>query len=201
MTATVTPVFACIVVAAGNGSRFGEPKAGALLPSGERFLDAIIRAAAEAGAHPIVAVVPPEVEVPAGTRSVTNRDGRGEQIVSVRLGLMQLVNTTAGAALLWPVDHPFVESRTVLAILDVYRRTGAHIVVPAFQGRRGHPALFDRAVWRELMTVESGGARTVVRAHGDSVREVPVNDPGITKDIDTRSDMPPSGWRESDAIS
>ena len=200
-TVTVPEHFGCIVLAAGAGARFGEPKASALLPSGERFLDVIVRAAADAGARPIIAVVPEGVEVPAPARTVRNGDAKGEQIVSVRLGLMQLVGTLAPGALIWPVDHPFVALRSVVAILDGYQRTRAHIVLPTYEGRRGHPAFFDRAVWGELMTVEMGGAQTVVRLFGDRVHEVNVDDSGILQDIDRRSDMPPGGWRTTDAIS
>jgi len=201
MTVVAAEVFGCIILAAGAGSRFGEPKAGALLPSGVRFLDEIVRVAVDAGAQPIVAVVPEGVEVPPAVRAVRNRDARGEQIVSLRLGLMQLVGTLARGALVWPVDHPFVSLQSVCAIVEAYRRTRAHIVLPAYNGRRGHPAFFDRVVWTELMTVESGGAQTVVRAFPDRVQEVPIADPGILQDIDTRSDMPLGGWRATDAIS
>ncbi|MBC7788303.1 MAG: nucleotidyltransferase family protein [Anaerolineae bacterium] len=201
MTLAMADPFACIVLAAGAGTRFGEPKAEALLASGERFLDAIVKTAADAGAHPIVAVVSERIQVPLPAKAVRNRDAKGEQIVSVRLGLMQLAGTLARGALVWPVDHPFVALRSVHAIVEAYRRTRAHIVLPTCDGRRGHPAFFDRAVWDELMTVESGGAQSVVRAFRDRVHEVPTDDPGILQDIDTRSDMPPGGWRTTDAIS
>ncbi len=201
MTLMVAEPFGCIILAAGAGTRFGESKAGALLPSGERFLDVIARAALDAGAQPVVAVVPEGVEVPPAARTVRNRDAKGEQIVSVRLGLMQLVGTLARGALIWPVDHPFVSLKSIFAIVEAYRRTRAHIVLPTYNGRRGHPTFFDRVVWGELMTVESGGAQTVVRAVRDRVHEVPTVDPGILQDIDTRSDMPLGGWRATDAIS
>ncbi|MGI9076317.1 MAG: nucleotidyltransferase family protein [Gemmatimonadaceae bacterium] len=200
MSLTMAEPFGCIVLAAGAGTRFGEPKACATLPSGERFLDVIVRAAAEAGAQPIIAVVPDGVLVPPPARTVRNRDSKGEQVVSVRLGLIQLVGTLVRGAFLWPVDHPFVVSESVIAMADAHRRTRAHIVLPTYKGRRGHPAFFDRGAWEELMTVESGGAQTVVRALGDRVYEVSVDDPGILQDIDIPSDMPRyAAWRlESD---
>jgi molybdenum cofactor cytidylyltransferase len=101
----------------------------------------------------------------------------------------------------WPVDHPFVHLVSVLALADAFKRTRAPIVLPVHQGRRGHPVLFARTVWLELMTTSTGGARTVVRAHAADVVEVPVPDEGVTRDIDTRSDMPQSGGRTSDGVS
>jgi molybdenum cofactor cytidylyltransferase len=193
--------FACLVLAAGAGTRFGEPKVGARLPSGERFLDAVVRVASEAGAHPVVVVVPPGIVVPGPARGVENPDSGGEQIASIRLGVAALANTRVEGVLVWPVDHPFVLIESVLAVIDGYRRTQAPIVIPTYEGRRGHPAFFARGTWPDLMTVASGGARSVLRMYASQVHELPVPDPGVVLDIDTRSDMPPGGWRATDALS
>jgi molybdenum cofactor cytidylyltransferase len=180
---------ALVIVGAGAGTRFGGPKAEATLADGVRFLDAIVEIARSAGLDPIVAVLPPGVAAPAGVRVVTNPNPASEQIASARLGLAQLTSAPVTSALLWPVDHPFVRLESVLAILDAARRTGAHIVVPRHDGRRGHPAWFHRDTWRELMTVADGGARAVIRADASRVSEVPVPDRGVLRDIDTPGDL------------
>jgi molybdenum cofactor cytidylyltransferase len=189
------------VLAAGRGTRFGEPKAQAKLPSGERFLDAVVRLAAESDLHPLLAVVDRGVDVPAPARVVINPNPRSEQAASLRLALAALANDPAEAVLVWPVDHPFVHVVSVLALMDAFKRTRAPIVLPVHAGRRGHPVLFARTVWLELMTTTTGGARTVVHAHAEDVVEVSVPDEGVTRDIDTRSDMPRSGGRTSDGLS
>lgn len=191
---------ACALLAAGQGTRFGEPKAEAKLPSGERFLDAVVRVATEAGLSPVVAVVQASVAVPAPALELVNSQPRSEQSASLRLALARLANDPAHAVVVWPVDHPFVLLSSVLALADAFKRTRAPIVLPVYQGRRGHPVLFARAVWQDLMT-SSGGARTVVHAHAAHVVEVVVPDEGVTRDIDTRSDMPPGGRRASDGVS
>ena len=171
-----------------------------MLPSGERFLDAVVRVATEAGLSPIVAVVQPSVAVPASAVSVTNSQQRSEQSASLRLALARLANDAAQAVIMWPVDHPFVLLSSVLALVDAFKRTRAPIVLPVFEGRRGHPVLFARSVWQDLMTA-TGGARTVVHAHAEDVIEVRVPDEAVTRDIDTRSDMPPGGRRLTDGVS
>lgn len=186
---------AAVIVGAGAGIRFGEPKAGALLSDGRRFIDAIAEACAAAGLSPIVAVVPPEIPVSTGVTAVANPDAAGEQVTSVRRGLMRLANTPVTAAIVWPVDHPFVTVESVLAILDTARKTGAPIVVPEFDGRRGHPVYFHRDTWRELLTVADGGARAVVRAYGTRVAHAEVQDPGVLRNIDTRADLGVDGGR------
>lgn len=189
------------MLAAGRGTRFGEAKAQAKLASGERFLDAVVRLATESDLSPVLAVVQKGVDVPAPARAVINPNPRSEQVSSLRLALAALANDPAEAVVVWPVDHPFVHLVSVLALVDAFKRTRAPIVLPVHQGRRGHPVLFARGVWLELMTTAAGGARTVVHAHAADVVEVPVPDEGVTRDIDTRSDMPQSGGRTSDGVS
>ncbi len=196
----VVPI-ACAVLAAGQGTRFGEPKAQAKLPSGERFLDAVVRLATESDLSPVLAVVSRGVAVPVPARAILNPNPASDQATSLRLALAGLANDPAEAVVVWPVDHPFVHLLSVLALLDAFKRTRAPIVLPVHDGRRGHPVLFARTVWLELMTTATGGARTVVHAHAADVFEVPVPDEGVTRDIDTRSDMPQSGGRTSDGLS
>jgi molybdenum cofactor cytidylyltransferase len=181
---------ACVIVGAGAGTRFGEPKAGALLPDGRRFVDVVADVARNAMLSPIVAVLPPGIAAPAGTTAVVNTKPEGEQVVSLRLGLAQLSNQPVIGAIAWPVDHPLATLESVLAVLDAARRTGAPIVVPEYEGRRGHPVFFHRDTWRELLTVADGGARAVVRGYGSQVAPVSVRDPGILRDIDTKADLP-----------
>ncbi|MCX5761887.1 MAG: nucleotidyltransferase family protein [Gemmatimonadetes bacterium] len=181
--------FGAIVLAAGAGTRFGEPKVGAMLPDGRRFIDVVVEHCLTSGADPVIAVVPPDTEVPAGARAVVNARAKDEQVKSLRLGLAQLTNTDAAGVLVWPVDHPFARAESAMAVVDAARRTGAPIVVPVSDGGRGHPVWFARETWRELMTVADGGARAVVRSYGARVLEVPVGDVGIRRDIDTRDDL------------
>jgi CTP:molybdopterin cytidylyltransferase MocA len=180
---------ACIILGAGAGTRFGEPKAGARLADGRRFVDAVYSMARDAGLDPVVAVLPPGFDAPAGAEVAVNPRPDSEQVASLRLGLARLANHAVVGALAWPVDHPFVSLESALALLDAARRTGAPIVVPDYDGRRGHPVFFHRDTWRELMTVAEGGAREVVRAHGTRVATVAVPDRGVLRDIDTRPDM------------
>jgi molybdenum cofactor cytidylyltransferase len=180
--------FAAVIPGAGAGTRFGGPKAVALVEPGVRFIDRVVSVATDAGADPIIAVLPPGVAAPAGSKAVVGNPA-AEQILSLRQGLMQLANSVAEATLVWPVDHPFVALESVLAVLDAYKRTRAPIVVPVHDGRRGHPGLFARDTWRELMTVQHDGARGVVHAYADRVVEVEVPDRGVIRNIDRVSDL------------
>ena len=190
-----------MVLAAGAGSRFGEPKAGAILGDGVRFIDAVVATARDAGAEPIIVVIPPGFRAPAGTVAVVNPNARGEQVASLRLGLARLVSVPVAGALSWPVDHPYTDLESTRAIIEAARTTRAPIVVPTFQGRRGHPVYFARDCWRELATVAEGGARSVVHAHAADLHEVPVTHIGVVRDIDTRADMTNGQGARGNAVS
>ena len=153
------------------------------------------------GADPIVVVGPVGLEAPAGVIVVTNPDARGEQIASLRLGLARLTSVPVRGVLVWPVDHPYVAPASVRAILEAALTTRAPIVVPMVGGKRGHPVYFSRDTWRELVTAKNGGARSVVHAYAAALREVPVIDAGVLRDIDTRSDMTNGEGAIPDAVS
>lgn len=178
---------ALIVLGAGAGTRFGEPKASAKLKDGRRFVDAVCDTAREAQLDPMIVVVPPDFVPPAGATAVMNPRPAGEQIASVRLGISRLANISCVGAMIWPVDHPFVSLESVLAVLDAAQRTNAPIARPEFKGAHGHPVFFHRDTWRELLTVKEGGAREVVHTYGKRVVTVPVRDRGVLRDVDTRA--------------
>jgi CTP:molybdopterin cytidylyltransferase MocA len=187
-TGVSTESYACVIPAAGAGVRFGAPKASAEIEPGVRFLDRVVALAVESGADPVVAVVAPGVRVPSPALSVDG-SAKGDQLASLRRGLARLASTSVRGTLLWPVDHPYVAVTTARALIDGHRRSGSPIVVPIFEGRRGHPVLFARETWLDLMTAADGGARSVVQRYGALVLEVAVDDPNVLRDVDTRADL------------
>jgi molybdenum cofactor cytidylyltransferase len=93
------------------------------------------------------------------------------------------------AALVVLGDMPFVQAET-LRLLARALGTGAPAVIPVQAGRRGNPAGFARSVWPRLMALTGDqGARPLLDALG--VVEIPVEDPGIHRDIDVPADLSP----------
>ena len=86
-------------------------------------------------------------------------------------------------------DMPSIRVDTVTAIADVLG-SGARIVLPAMDGKRGHPVGFS-ALYRVRLQSLAGdtGAREIVNADASFVEEISVDDAGIFFDIDTRADM------------
>ncbi|HSW83600.1 MAG TPA: hypothetical protein VLH12_09000, partial [Usitatibacter sp.] len=56
---------------------------------------------------------------------------------------------------------------------------------------RGHPVGFSARLREDLLALDGDeGARSVIQSHRDAVTLIPVDDEGITVDIDTPRDLP-----------
>jgi molybdenum cofactor cytidylyltransferase len=87
---------------------------------------------------------------------------------------------------LCPVDHPRIAGALPGQMAAALAPGG--IVVPVWSGRRGHPVLFARELFPELLAAPlAAGARHVVWADPGRVLEVP-SDPGVLTDVDTPAD-------------
>ena len=125
-------------------------------------------------------------EAEAAGASVLMNPAPGEgPITSLRVALAALGDSVAGFAYL-PVDHPMVRADTVTKLLDAARAANSTLTVPLYEGKRGHPAVFGRALFAELADPAlQGGARTVVHRHLPEALLVEVDDAGVLTDVDT----------------
>jgi len=183
-----------VVLSAGESSRMGRPKA--LLPVGETFfLERIVTALRATKVQNILVVLghnaaalgekikhlPVEILV--------NPDYSLGQLSSLHVALRTLEPTAADGIVLHLVDHPFIDSSLVNRMIDAFYVSKKPIVVPVCRGRRGHPVIFSRALFPELLAAPlDQGAKTVVRAHASDTLEMETDDEGITCDIDTPDD-------------
>jgi CTP:molybdopterin cytidylyltransferase MocA len=168
----------------------GKPKA-LLDAGGESFLSRILSSLEQGGAEPLIVVVraasdPVALEAERCAASVIlNSDPSPGPVSSLQCGIRSLPEDVWGL-LYAPVDHPLFSPDTVRQLIGTSSQANAPLVVPAFDGRRGHPVLFGRAVFQELMEETlPEGARTVVRRYLEARIQLDVDDPGILVDIDT----------------
>src|SRR5215471_10167027 len=164
----------------------GSPKA--LLPiSGRTFLENILDAISRTSIEQIIVVVGHhQKEIEASMRLplvVFNPEYEKGMITSFQAGIRAL-SWDASGAFLFLVDHPLVGPATIEAM--IMNLAPNRIILPTFQGRRGHPVLFSSDVLEEILALPSTeGANIVVRKDPGRIVEVPVNAPGILVDIDT----------------
>jgi molybdenum cofactor cytidylyltransferase len=187
-----------VILAAGDSTRMGSPKALLLTRDGRPFVAAIAETFAAAGITEIVVVTGRDHEritaalaherLPAPPEVVRNLDPSRGQLSSLLLGIDSLP-AAAPAAVVTLVDVPLMTAETVRLVISEWRRTGAPIVRPAIGERHGHPVVFDRRLFQELRQAPLDvGAKAVVRAHSAEIVNVPVTDTGCLVDVDTPAD-------------
>jgi nicotine blue oxidoreductase len=205
-----------ILLAAGDGTRLGQPKAtvelnGATLA--ERGM-ALLRAG---GADPVFVVTGAvSVAVP-GTVTVRNEDwasGMGSSLVAgLRAAAAEDGGTNGGgaddgggvtAAVIALADQPLIGPEAVRRLIAAHA-AGASVAVAAYDGKPRNPVLIASEHWPEVVAMASGdaGARPFLRAHPDLVTLVECGDTGSPDDIDTPEELarvraltppaPPSG--------
>ncbi len=187
-----------IILAAGESRRMGYPKP--LLKIGgrtfieqisETMLAVVPRLVIVIGAHRerVRAAIPRDARI----TIAENPDYSRGQLSSLKVGLAAVQADSAGA-IVHLADHPAVRVETFRAIVDSYSRTGKPIVIARHDGRRGHPVIFDRALFPEILSApEKEGARFVVNADASRVAYVDLDDPGINLDLDTPADLARAG--------
>lgn len=181
-----------IVLAAGMSARFGDTKQ--VLPWQDTNMAAhAVRTAFDAGLDPIVVVLGYEAEkvgkalagMPA--RLVFNPEFKAGQSASIRKGLDALPPRTS-AALFILADQPLVTDAIMRKIIEAHRRTFAKACVPVWEGERGNPVLFDKALFGELRDLRGdAGGRILLEKYRDEIVSVPAG-PEVLLDIDTPED-------------
>jgi CTP:molybdopterin cytidylyltransferase MocA len=181
------PQPAAIILAGGESSRMGAPKA-LLEVGGITFAERLVRTFA-AVCDPVLLVTganagiyaPPAVEV-------HNPLWRQGQLTSLQAGLRALP-VDVPAAFFCPVDCPLFRDDTVAALWSVFQAQPTAFVIPRQGDRRGHPVLAGpRAIASLLALPASAQARDVVHRFRPETTYVDVDDPGIFADIDTPAD-------------
>jgi molybdenum cofactor cytidylyltransferase len=91
--------------------------------------------------------------------------------------------------LLLPADHPALDAAVVRRLLEARAQAQHTIVLPAFEGKRGHPALID---WGHVAAVRAlppgQGLNVYFRQQQGQTLEVPVASADVLSDLDTPED-------------
>ena len=178
-----------LVLAAGEGRRFGGPKALAEV-EGERLVDRAVRVLSEAGLPAYVVQGAAPLAVP-GAEVVDNpgwAEGMGS---SLRVGLASL-GPDVDAAVVLLVDQPGLTAPAVRRVVEAAGPSPeAAVVVATYDGRRGHPVLLGRRHWTAVAEVAVGdrGARDFLVSRADGVLELECGDVATADDVDTAADL------------
>lgn len=192
-----SPKLIAIIPAAGLSRRMGQPKL--LLPwRGTTVIAHLIGELKAAGVEHVLVVqrasdrdLQTAVESAGGICLLPAADPP-DMRTSVEIGLgtaFKPGDATFSGWLLIPADHPIVSRQTVTALLMAWQASQPPILIPTYQGHRGHPTLFSSDLAREIPRIpKDSGLNWLVRQYSKSIQEVPVSDPGVIVDLDTPED-------------
>ena len=193
------PSIAGVLLAAGQGSRFGRPKALVEL-DGQTLAERGVGMLQAGGADPVL-IVTGAAQIDVGpdhrVRAVYNDEWRTGMGSSLRAALRALSDPEVSAVVVALADQPLIGAEAVTRLIAAHR-AGASVAVAAYDGRPRNPVLLAREHWLEVMSMASGdqGARAFLRARPDLVTLVECGDTGRPDDIDTPADLEHIAIRE-----
>ncbi|MBW8480951.1 nucleotidyltransferase family protein [Actinomadura parmotrematis] len=177
-----------LLLAAGEGSRLGRPKA-LLEVGGERLVDRGVRTLHEGGCAPVLVVSGAVTVELFGAVVVPNDAWRTGMGSSLRAGLAALPHGCP-AVVVALVDQPRVTPAAVRRLVAAFE-DGARVAVATYGGAPRNPVLIAAEHFTAVAEAAEGdvGARAFLRAHPELVTPVPCDDVAAPDDIDTLADL------------
>jgi molybdenum cofactor cytidylyltransferase len=190
------PSFAGVILAAGASTRMGQDKAllawqgGTFLSSAIHLLqpltDLVLVVAGE-NEDTLAPIVNAEAAF-----LVRNPFPERGQFSSLQRGLAEVLNRGRDAAIVTLVDRPACQNETVELLKQEFLQSDEKVwaVIPEFGGKHGHPIVMRREMIEAFLRAPAtGNAREIEHGRQDHIRYVPVNDPYVTVNVNTREDL------------
>ncbi len=186
------------MLAAGESRRMGYPKP-ILQIGGVTFIEKISATMLEVVPRLVIVLgahaerIRPAIPRDERITIVENPNYSRGQLSSLKVGL-GAIGGDADAVMVHLGDHPLVRADSFKRLLEAYEQAGVPIAIARNGGKRGHPLIFGRALFSELLDApEDEGARYVVNRDPARVRYVDLDDAGINLDLDTPADLKAAG--------
>lgn len=183
-----------IVLAAGKSERMGSPKA--LLPIlGTTFLKHIANQIQDSKLF--------EIKVVLGHQSneilnrlpelrsvvVINEEYEKGQLSSLQKAILAIHAGPSEGLMLFLVDHPLVQRALINELIQGFSNGRNSIVIPTFQGKRGHPVIFSRELFPNLLAApQDQGALVVIKEYSKQILHLEWESDEILIDVDTPQD-------------
>lgn len=193
-----------VLLAAGEGSRLGQPKA-LVVVGGQSLARRGIALLRDGGTDPVIVVTGAGGLGALGPGGPDRAGSGGAGLAGVITVHNPLWHTGMGsslaaglaaapdrsrAAVVALADQPLVGPAAVRRLIQAHA-DGASVVVACYQGRPRNPVLIGRQHWPEVAELAAGdvGARPFLQARADLVTLVECGDTGRPDDVDTPDDL------------
>lgn len=182
-----------VVLAAGKSTRMGTQKL--LLPYQKTtIIESIIQKLNASNTHQTIVVIgshKSEIKAKLENSSILlieNLHYDKGMLSSVQTGILS-VDLTSDAVLIALGDQPMITTELVNRLIAVFNKSDKGIIVPVFNGKRGHPVLISRTYFSNVNNLNPEiGLRALLAEFNDDVLEISVQSEDILIDIDTRED-------------
>ncbi|GMV93666.1 MAG: molybdopterin-guanine dinucleotide biosynthesis protein MobA [Candidatus Hydrogenedentota bacterium] len=186
-------MIAAIVLAAGESRRMGRQKL--VLPYGDKtviehivsqVLTSEIAQTIVVTGHDVQAVEAALLGKP--VTFVENPRYKDGMLTSIRAGL-QAVTPAAEGFMIVLGDQPSIDAPTIDQLIAGFRAVEKGIVVPLYEDDTGHPIIISMSYRGDVMTkFDDTGLRGLIYGHPEHVHRLPVQAPGVLRDMDTPED-------------
>lgn len=182
-----------VVLAAGESRRMGQLKA--LLPFGCRtVIEQVLQPLLSADLSEVAVVLGHRADEIAATlepmpvRLLHNPEYRLGMTTSVQVAVRSLT-PVPDAYLLALVDQPQIGLQVIRKLLAAHADSGKGMVIPVFQGKRGHPLLLASAYRAAVLALgPDQGLNVVTRGYPEDTLELPIDSDDILRDMDYQED-------------
>ncbi|MHA1448945.1 MAG: nucleotidyltransferase family protein [Candidatus Hodarchaeales archaeon] len=188
-----------IILAAGTSSRTtGNKMLYKLKGNSLTIIETVVKTALNSESGPVIVVTGHEGDLIENALTefadriilIHNENYRIGMSESVKTGIKKAKEEFSDIpVMIIPGDCPLVTETDIKSVLQVYHQKGMMITVASYQGRRGHPILFDSSLFDELLAIEekSHGLKSITSKFHNELVET--GNPGVLKDFDTDDDF------------
>jgi molybdenum cofactor cytidylyltransferase len=182
-----------IILAAGESRRMGFPKM-LLTFKGRTMIENVISHVAESKADKIIVVIGAYKEEmieeidKLAVNYCYNDNYKEGMLSSVQCGFRNLPSDYK-AVLIFQGDQPLITRNSINKVIDAYFSSQNGIVIPVYNGKRGHPLLIDRKYKDEIAKISPDeGLHSLAYKFSHDVLEVETNESEILRDFNSYED-------------
>ncbi len=184
---------AVILIAAGASRRFGSEDKLLADYRGKPLIAHALETFGTARMARRILVMRPESELDklpqvANFEAILNREadrGMGASIAAAMKDIDKETHVMIALA-----DMPDIQTETIAALLAAANNAEHSIIMPVFDGKDGHPVVFEQAHFSALARLEADkGGRDIIQQNPQAVMRLAVRDRGVCFDIDTPEDL------------